>query len=310
MQRLLRIDQYAGDVAPRAQHMQRFFGHVAKRIGFMRRQRIADPRLHVAPPAVIGAAEAHQVGAACVVAGEPHRLHHRFGARHVKRDFVEAGNLSQPFHVVDDDGVIRAEYGTEVANACHAPLDGVFVEIVSEDVDAVGTGEIVEPIAVQIGYRDTIGRLQESADRQIRAHHAAVLKWHSVGAGELQIGNVFAGLCRAPARLGKARFVERTKLLESGATARHDVIRRPVRAKELTLVVFVEWNEGREAARNTRMTGDGPVFCLRQFEAAAHSDQRGGNRRHAGAAASQSDRAPSHGQCHRIGVYPEHLTLP
>ena len=206
--------------------------------------------------------------------------------------------------------MIRAEQGAEVANARHAPLDGVFVEVVAKDVDAVGTGEIVESIAVQVGYRHAICRLQESADRQIRAHHAAVLERHPVGAGELQIGNVFAGLRRVPARFGKARLVERGKLLESSAPARRDVIRRPVGAKELTLIVFVERNEGREAARNARMAGNGAVLCLRQFEAAAHGGQRGGNRRRAGAVECQRDRAPSHGQCHRIGVYPEHLTLP
>ena len=93
MQRLQRIDQHAGDVAPRAQHAQRVLGHVLQRVGLVRRQRIADARLHVAPPAVIGAAEAHQMRAPGVIAREPHRLHHGLGARHVERHFVEPGNL-------------------------------------------------------------------------------------------------------------------------------------------------------------------------------------------------------------------------
>ena len=93
MQRLQRIDQHAGDVAARAQHAQRVLRHVVQGVGLARRHRIADAGLHVAPPAVIGAAEAHQMRAARVVAREPHRLHHRLGAGHVERHLVEAGNL-------------------------------------------------------------------------------------------------------------------------------------------------------------------------------------------------------------------------
>ncbi len=110
MQRLQRIDQHAGDVAPRPQHMQRPLGHVGQRVGLVRRNRIADAGLHVAPPAVIGAGKAHQMGAAGVVAGKPHRLHHRLGAGHVERDFVEPGDLAQPLDVVGDDGVVGAEH--------------------------------------------------------------------------------------------------------------------------------------------------------------------------------------------------------
>ena len=64
MQRLQRIDQHAGDVAPRAQHVQRPLRHVGQRVGLVRRHRIADAGLHVAPPAVIGAGKAHQMRAA------------------------------------------------------------------------------------------------------------------------------------------------------------------------------------------------------------------------------------------------------
>ena len=123
VQRLQRIDQHAGDVAPRPQHAQRILGHVLERIGLVRRHRIADARLHVAPPAVIGAAEAHQVRAARVVARQPHRLHHRLGARHVERHFVESGNLLQALHVVGDHGMIGAEHRAELAHAFGAALD-------------------------------------------------------------------------------------------------------------------------------------------------------------------------------------------
>src|SRR6202035_4232592 len=52
------------------------------------------------------------------------------------------------------------------------------------------------------------------AERQMRAHHAAILERHPVGAGELQVGNGFGGLGAAADRLGKARLV---KLRQAGA---------------------------------------------------------------------------------------------
>ena len=117
MQRLQRIDQHAGDVAPRPQHAQRILGHFLQRIGLVRGHRIADARLHVAPPAVIGAAEADQVGPAGVVTREPHGLHHRLRPRHVERDFVEPGNFLQAFHVVGNHRMIGAEHRAELAHA-------------------------------------------------------------------------------------------------------------------------------------------------------------------------------------------------
>ncbi len=110
VQRLQRVDQHAGDVAARPQHMERPLGHLGQRIGLVRRNRVADAGLHVAPPAVIGAGETNQMRAAGVVAGKPHRLHHRFGAGHVERDFVEPRYFAEPSHVIEDDRVIGPEH--------------------------------------------------------------------------------------------------------------------------------------------------------------------------------------------------------
>ena len=110
MQRLQRIDQHAGDVAPAAEHPQGRLVHVLQRVGVARRERIADARLHVAPPAVVGAAKAHQVAAARVVSGEPHGLHDRLGSRHVKGDLVQAGDFQQAAHVVGGHRMVGAQH--------------------------------------------------------------------------------------------------------------------------------------------------------------------------------------------------------
>src|SRR5581483_1311508 len=73
VQRLQRIDQDACDVPALAQYTQRMFGHFAQgqRVGGW--LGVADAWLHVAPPAVIGAAETDKPAPAGVIACEPYR---------------------------------------------------------------------------------------------------------------------------------------------------------------------------------------------------------------------------------------------
>ena len=52
------------------------------------------------PPANVGAAKAHEVCAACMIARKPHRLHYGLGSRHVERDLILAGDMLQARDVV------------------------------------------------------------------------------------------------------------------------------------------------------------------------------------------------------------------
>ena len=89
-----------------------------------------------------------------MIAREPHRLHDRFGAGHVERDFVEPGNLDEPVDVFGDDGMVEAEHRAERLRALLGTRNAFLVEIVAENIDAVGAGKIVEHIAVEVGQRD------------------------------------------------------------------------------------------------------------------------------------------------------------
>ena len=126
MQRLQWIDQYAGDVLAPAQHIKQLFGHVLQCVGLVCWDRIADARLHIAPPTVIAAAESHQMRPAGVVAGKPHSLHHRLGTGHMERHLVEARNPLQPSHIVGDNRMVGAEHGTDSWTRC-APLSTHFL---------------------------------------------------------------------------------------------------------------------------------------------------------------------------------------
>ena len=116
--------------------------------------RRADAGLHIVPPPVVRAAEAHEVRPPGVVPRQPHCLHHRFGARHVERHFVHAGNVLQFRDVVGDDRVIRAEHRTQVADALDAGVDALLVEVVPEHVGPVGAGEVVGEVAVEVSDED------------------------------------------------------------------------------------------------------------------------------------------------------------
>src|SRR5262249_17760710 len=70
MQRLYRIHQHAGNIASCSENTQCRIRHLSQRVGLVRRDWIADSRLHVAPPAVIRATKPHQVRASRVETGQ------------------------------------------------------------------------------------------------------------------------------------------------------------------------------------------------------------------------------------------------
>jgi hypothetical protein len=155
----------------------------------VRRQRVADARLHVPPPAVVGAAEAHEMRAAGVIAGQAYRLHDRLGARHVKRHFVEPRDRQQPANVGDGDRMIGAQHRPQIGDPLAAAGNALLVKIVTEDVDPVGTRQVIEAIAIEIGDHDARRGFEKGARFEMFAHQPAELKGHPISRRELQIGD-------------------------------------------------------------------------------------------------------------------------
>jgi len=98
------IDEHARDIAPVAQDAQRILRHVLQGVGFTRPQRVAHARLHVTPPAVIGAAEPHQVRAAGVIARKPDRCITASVPDMWNDTSSRPRDLPQPLDVIGDDG--------------------------------------------------------------------------------------------------------------------------------------------------------------------------------------------------------------
>ena len=229
--------------------------------------------------------------AAGVIAGEPDRLHHRFGARHVERDLVEPGNLAQPPHVLGDDRMVGAEHGPERMRALLADLDALLVEIVAEDVDAVGTGQVVEHIAVEIGDRHARRGLHEAAGAEMLVNQAAILERHPVGSGELQIGNPGCCFRRHRPAFGVAFPVETGEPEEAVLALGGDSRRRAVGTEEIVDIELVERDQPRYGTRHLRVSGQRAVFGARQGQPRVQfREGRGGSRRGGGKGENQNGR--------------------
>jgi hypothetical protein len=253
MQGLQRVDQHAGDIATRPQHLECGRVHVFERIGFARLHRIAHAGLHIAPPTVIRAAESHQMRALRVIARQPHGLHDRFRAGHVERDFIESRNREQAPDILRSQRVIGAQHRPQLTYSRGAGVDAFFVKIVSEYIDAVRARDIVKAVSVEVSNRHAARGLNEGAGPQVLPDVAAELERHAVAGREFKIRNAALKLGGLLERVPVSRGEEFREPGKAGAARRDYRRRRGIDAKEAGIVVLIERHPGGEAARHARM---------------------------------------------------------
>ena len=215
------------------------------------------------------------------VAGEPHRLHHGFGAGHVERDLVHAGQFGQPLHIVGNDRMIQAEHRAERLRAPLGGGDALLVEVVAEDVDAVGAGEVIELIAVEVGQRDAGRGLHERAGAELLLDQPAVLERHAVGLGELQVGDAACRLRGERAALGEFLLEQRAEAEEAVLASSGDLPRRAIGAEEVVDFELITRDQLGDPARHLGMAGERAVLGTRQLDAGL--DLRGDGGRHGSA---------------------------
>ena len=160
--------------------------------------------------------------------------------------------------------MVGTENGSELAHPRAALLDAFLVEIVAEEVDAVGAGEIEEAIAVEVRDGGARGALEKHPALQVLAHHAAELKRHAIARGELQVRHRRGDLAGERGTLGEALRVERCEAHERLAPLRSNFRRRIVRAEEARLVVLVMRDEPRDESRETRVPAERAVLGERE----------------------------------------------
>src|ERR1700722_5229693 len=105
-----------------------------------------ESRLHAVPPAVIGASEAYNQLPAGVESRQPDRGHHRFGAAHMKRHFVQFRNGFQKVDVFCNHRMQGAQNRAKVLNSFPALFHPFLVKVEPGDVESVRTADIEVPI--------------------------------------------------------------------------------------------------------------------------------------------------------------------
>ena len=267
MERLQRVDEHAGDVAARRDHAQRRVVHLLQRVDVADRPRIADAGLHAIPPAVVGAGELDEVRSPGVVPRQPHRLHHRFGARHVEGHLVEAGQAAQPLDVVEDHRMVGAEHRTQRPDAGDAVLDAALVGVVAEDVDAVRAGQVEGDVAVEIADPHAVRGLDEAADAQLLADQPPELERHAIPVRELQIRDGFGrgGGGRERARGARGQLVGQAG--KAGPPPLGDLEGRAIGGEEAVRPVVVERHQPRQALRQASVAVQRSVLGARQLDA-------------------------------------------
>ena len=195
MQRLEGVDQHASNVLARRKHPERGRIHFLQRVHATGRHGVSRARLDIIPPSVIGATEADQILASGMVARQAHRLHDRLGARHVERHLVLARDATKPFGIPCRAGMQAAQHRTQSLDPLQRLLHARLVEVVAHDIDPIRTGQIHVAPSVQIGDVHSRRRLDKSSQFQMGPHIRAELKRHSIGSGELEVGDVTRSLC-------------------------------------------------------------------------------------------------------------------
>ena len=260
VQSLQRVDQHAGDVAAAAQHAQGALAHFGQREGVARGHGVADAGLHVAPPTVVRATEAYQLVAPAVVSRQAHGLHHRLGARHVKRDLIHAGDALEAHQVIGHHRVVGAEHGAQIAHQGRTLLNAALVKIITQQVHAVRPGQIKEAVTVQIGHRDAFGRRHKGPDLQTLGHQFFELEGHAVGADELQVRQSAHHIGRRVQGFGVAGLELLHQTGKGCSAACHHIGRRTIHAIGLLFFIHVARQQGRYAARCARVAGQAGVF--------------------------------------------------
>jgi len=278
MQRLQWIHQHARDVAPVCKHAQRRVIHVLKCVGRSRWNRIADTRLHVAPPAVIRAAKAYQTGATRLILRKAHRLHHGFRPGHMKRDFVHTGNEFQSRYIFCDDRVVPAKYRAQVANRCRSTLNAGFVEVITKYIDTVRPGQIKELIAIKVGDEYAFRFADEHTTLDVLMDKTVELERHPIVQGELQIGNAVNDLCGHSRTVREASSVELSESHEALTAAHGDVFWCVISGKKRRAVVLVERYPFGDLPGHFRVSCQRSMFSSRQLNTSSNfwqSYQRG-----------------------------------
>ena len=216
---------------------------------------------------MIRAAEPHHVGPACVVTGQTDRLHDGFGTRHVEGHRIQTRDGLEARHVLDHERMIGAEDWAQRPRLIDRIADEALIRVVAQQIDAVGSRDVIEDIAVGIGQPRAVGCGDEDAATEFLADQTAIGKRHAVAVGEEQVGD---GVDRLGLERGGPRetpLVVCRERLERRSALRRDRLGGAVGRKESGRVEVVVRDQAGDPPRQTRMSRKRGMLAERQLQA-------------------------------------------
>ncbi len=190
------------------------------------------------------------------------------------------GDARQPRGIVGDQRRVVAQHRSQFGDAGRAALHAALVEVVAQEVDAVGAGEVVAGIAVEVGDLHARRLGDEGARRQCSPDARAELEGHAIALGELQVGDVRGGLGGALERALRPGAERARQPLEAGAAPRGDLLARIVGAEEGGIVVGVVRHQPGQGAGHAGVARQRAVLGARQGEPRAELRPEQGHHDH------------------------------
>ena len=212
----------------------------------------------------------------------------------MERYGVQSRDHAQATHVVRHHGVVGAEHRPESVSPGHGLADARAVEVVTEQIDAVRTRQVIEAVAVEVGNLHALRALDENAGAEALAHDRTERDRDPVAAGEFEVGEVLEDDTAGRSGAREALLEDRGEAQEALVPTLGDDRRCAVHGRERRLVESVSGQSRGQPLRNSDVALQRWVLGARPREAvpqAAAADVTEGG-----------ECAEGEGQFHAVGL--------
>src|SRR5262245_43377951 len=141
---------------------------------------------------MVSARKAHDQFPPGIETRHAHGGHDRFGAAHVKGDFVQLRHTFEHANVLRHYWMERTEHGHEIFDKIPALFDPSFIVVEAGHVDAIGATDIKRQLPIESSQLRTLRCRDHRTKIELFAHYTHERKRHAVGIGEAKVGKAFA----------------------------------------------------------------------------------------------------------------------
>src|SRR5262249_43727817 len=150
--------------------------------------------------------------------------------------------------------MIRSKNQSQFRDALHASFDTSLIEIGAEQIHAIGTPDVVEPVSVHVADPRTVRLLDDGADFEVTLDICLVLKGHAVAIDKSQIRKGSFQSVAKRERVGGTFPEEVGKTAEAFTPNLLNLWRSRIARKERSLSVLVCRNPARYPQSDSGVT--------------------------------------------------------